>query len=63
MNYDNIRRGGLIAVSLRENDELIDVKLTDGTKDILLVTRNGMSIRFNEKDARPLGRVSQGVRV
>lgn len=62
MNYDNIRRGGLIAVSLRENDELIDVKLTDGTKDILLVTRNGMSIRFNEKDARPLGRVSQGVR-
>ena len=62
MNYDNIRKGGLIAVTLRENDELIDVQLTDGTKDILLVTRNGLSIRFNEKDARPLGRVSQGVR-
>lgn len=62
MEYDNIRKGGLTAVTLRENDELIDVRLTDGTKDILLVTRNGMSIRFNEKDARPLGRVSMGVR-
>ncbi|MFZ5988739.1 MAG: DNA gyrase subunit A [Bacillota bacterium] len=62
MEYDNIRKGGLTAVALRENDELIDVRLTDGTKDILLVTRNGMSIRFNEEDARPLGRVSQGVR-
>jgi DNA gyrase subunit A len=62
MDYDNIRKGGLIAVSLRENDELIDVQLTDGKKDILLVTRNGLSIRFNEQDARPLGRVSQGVR-
>ncbi|MDQ2086005.1 DNA gyrase subunit A [Herbivorax sp. ANBcel31] len=62
MEYNNIRKGGLTAVSLRENDELIDVRLTDGEKDIILVTRNGMSIRFNEKDARPLGRVSQGVR-
>jgi DNA gyrase subunit A len=62
MEYDRIRKGGLTAVSLRENDELIDVMLTDGTKDILLVTRNGMSIRFNEEDVRPLGRVSQGVR-
>ncbi|TYQ14744.1 UNVERIFIED_CONTAM: DNA gyrase subunit A [Acetivibrio alkalicellulosi] len=62
MEYDNIRKGGLTAVSLRENDELIDVRLTDGNKDIIIVTKNGMSIRFNEKDARPLGRVSQGVR-
>lgn len=62
MQYDNIRRGGLIAVSLRENDELIGVRLTDGTKDIILVTRNGLSIRFNETDVRPSGRVSQGVR-
>jgi len=62
MEYDHIRKGGLTAVTLKENDELIDVKLTDGTKDILLVTRNGMSIRFNEKDVRPLGRVSMGVR-
>ena len=62
MEYGHIRKGGLNAVTLRENDELIDVRLTDGTKDILLVTRNGMSIRFNEKDVRPLGRVSRGVR-
>ncbi len=62
MEYDKIRKGGLTAVALRENDELIDVRLTDGTKDILLVTKNGMSIRFNEEDVRPLGRVSQGVR-
>lgn len=62
MEYDSIRRGGLAAVTLRENDELIDVRLTDGTKDIILVTREGMSIRFEESDVRPLGRVSQGVR-
>lgn len=62
MEYDSIRKGGLAAVTLRENDELIDVRLTDGTKDIILVTREGMSIRFEESDVRPLGRVSQGVR-
>ena len=62
MQYDHIRRGGLAAVTLRENDELIDVRLTDGEKDIILVTRNGMSIRFKESDVRPLGRVSQGVK-
>jgi len=62
MEYDNIRRGGLAAVTLRENDELIGVRLTDGSKDIILVTRKGMAIRFNETDVRPLGRVSQGVR-
>ncbi len=59
--YDNIRKGGITGVVLRENDELIDVKLTDGNQDIILVTRGGMSIRFNETDARPVGRVSQGV--
>lgn len=62
MEYDNIRKGGLTAVVLREGDELIDVKLTDGNQDIMLVTRHGMSIRFNETDARPIGRVSQGVK-
>lgn len=62
MQYDNIRKGGLAAVTLRENDELIDVRLTDGEKDIILVTREGMSIRFRESDVRPLGRVSQGVK-
>lgn len=61
MQYSNIRRSGLAAVTLREDDELIDVRLTDGERDIILVTRNGMSIRFNERDVRPLGRVSQGV--
>lgn len=62
MQYDNIRKGGLAAVTLRENDELIDVRLTDGEQDIILVTREGMSIRFRESDVRPLGRVSQGVK-
>lgn len=62
MEYDSIRKGGLAAVVLRDNDELIDVKLTDGNQDMMLVTRMGMSIRFNEKDVRPIGRVSMGVK-
>lgn len=62
MEYDNIRKGGLNGVTLRENDELVDVKLTDGSRDIMIVTRNGIGIRFNETDARPIGRVSQGVK-
>ena len=62
MEYNSIRKGGLAAVALRENDELIDVKLTDGNQDIMLSTVNGMAIRFNETDARPIGRVSQGVK-
>lgn len=59
--YQNIRRGGLIAVTLIENDELIEVRLTEGDQDIMLITRKGMSIRFNECDVRPTGRTSQGV--
>jgi len=59
--YANIRRSGLLAVTLKEDDELIETRLTDGTRDILLITKNGMSIRFNEKDVRPTGRTSQGV--
>lgn len=59
--YENIRKGGLTAIVLKEDDELVGVKLTDGTQDILLATRNGMSIRFSEKDVRTVGRVSQGV--
>lgn len=62
MEYSNIRKKGLTAVVLRENDELIDVKLTDGNSQIIMVTRKGMSIKFNETDVRPLGRVSMGVR-
>jgi DNA gyrase subunit A len=59
--YEHIRRSGLLAVSLKENDELIEVRLTDGSHDILLITKNGMSIRFAESDVRPTGRTSQGV--
>ena len=59
--YSNIRKTGLQAISLREEDELIEVKVTDGKKDIILVTKNGMSIRFHETDVRATGRVSMGV--
>ena len=59
--YRNIRKTGLQAISLREDDELIEVKITDGEKDVILVTKNGMSIRFKETDVRTTGRVSMGV--
>jgi len=59
--YMNIRKTGLQAISLREDDELIEVKATNGEKDILLVTKYGMCIRFKEKDVRSTGRVSMGV--
>lgn len=59
--YFNIRKGGLAAITLREGDELISTRLTDGAHDIMLVTRQGMAIRFREKNARPMGRTSQGV--
>ena len=60
--YSNIRQNGLKAVNLREGDELISVMETDGTKDIIVGTRDGMSIIFSEDDVRPMGRVSTGVR-
>lgn len=60
--YSNIRQNGLKAVNLREGDELISVMETDGTKNIVVGTRDGMSIIFNEEDVRPMGRVSTGVR-
>lgn len=59
--YANMRKTGLQAILLRENDELIEVKMTDHTEDIFLATRNGMSIRFKETDIRITGRVSYGV--
>ncbi len=62
VDYTNINKGGLIAVNLRENDELIGVRLTEGEHDITLVTKHGMSIRFNENDVRDTGRNTQGVR-
>ena len=60
--YANIRSGGIIAVNLDEGDKLIAVALTDGRQDVLLASKNGKSIRFHEGDARPMGRVSRGVR-
>lgn len=60
--YCNIRKGGLIALELREGDELINARLADEEKDIMLVTRKGMSIRFSEADVRSTGRASIGVR-
>ena len=59
--YANIRKTGLAAINLREDDELIEVKVTDGQKDIFLVSKYGQCIRFNENDVRTTGRVSIGV--
>lgn len=60
-DYENIRKSGLQAINLREDDELIEVKSTNRKKDIILVTKNGQCIRFDEKDVRPTGRTSMGV--
>lgn len=60
--YISIRKSGLNAINLRDDDELIGVRLTDGNSEILMATKNGYAIRFNEKDARPLGRNTSGVR-
>ena len=62
LDYANVRKTGLAAISLREEDELIEVKATDNTKDIILVTKYGQCIRFKETDVRVTGRVSMGVR-
>ena len=59
--YANIRKTGLQAINLREDDDLIEVKLTNNENDIFLITKNGMCIRFKEKDVRPTGRTSMGV--
>ncbi|MBC5998198.1 DNA gyrase subunit A [Romboutsia ilealis] len=60
--FKNINKSGLIAIGLRADDELIDVKLTDGNKEVLLVTKDGMSIRFDENDIRHMGRTAMGVK-
>jgi DNA gyrase subunit A len=60
--YSNPRAKGIAAIKIDQDDELIGVRLTDGSKDVILSTRNGLSIRFNEKDAREIGRVARGVR-
>lgn len=60
--YVNVRKTGLAAIVLRDDDELIEVKATDNKKNIFLVTKDGMCIRFKESDVRSTGRVSMGVR-
>ncbi len=59
--YNSARKTGLQAITLKENDELITVKLTDGEDNVVLVTTGGMCITFDEKDVRPMGRTAQGV--
>ncbi|NLM51666.1 MAG: DNA gyrase subunit A [Firmicutes bacterium] len=61
-DFVNARKSGIIAISLRENDELISVRLTDGNYQVAMVTAGGFSIRFAEEDVRPMGRTAQGVR-
>ncbi len=60
--YNTNRKGGLNAISLNEDDELINVKLTTGESEVFVITRNGKSIRFKETDVRPMGRTAHGVR-
>ena len=62
MDFANIRKTGLAAITLKDDDELIEVKITDNTKDIFLVTKNGQCIRFHETDVRCMGRTAMGVR-
>ncbi|MBZ6484713.1 DNA gyrase subunit A [Priestia aryabhattai] len=61
-SFENIRNSGLIALNLREEDELISVKLTDGKRDMVIGTKKGMLIRFNENDVRSMGRTATGVK-
>jgi DNA gyrase subunit A len=60
--YGNVRAVGLNAISVRDGDELIDVQITSGDDEVILATTEGMAIRFHESDARPMGRVTEGVR-
>ncbi len=60
--FGSIRRGGLIGITLDQNDELIEVKLTDGSQEMIMVTQNGQSIRYPETDVRPTGRTARGVK-
>src|SRR5208282_4629463 len=60
--FANVRKGGIIAITIESGDTLIDVKLTSGQDQVVLITRDGMSIRFSEEDVRPMGRPAAGVR-
>ena len=59
--YDSGKKTGLISITLKDDDELIDVRLSDGNNNIVMVTKKGMSITYSEKDVRPVGRTAQGV--
>jgi DNA gyrase subunit A len=61
-DFANVRKGGIIAIGIDPGDDLIEVKLTTGKNEVVIITRDGMSIRFNEEDARPMGRPAAGVR-
>ena len=61
-DFQNIRTNGIIAINVDEGDQLLDVVLTDGTKRIFIATHNGLAIRFDEKNVRPMGRATRGVR-
>src|SRR5690606_11613473 len=60
--FENIRRNGLKAIELKEDDELIAVRKTDGNREIIVVTKKGMAIRFDEKDVREMSRAAMGVK-
>lgn len=60
--YSNIRKSGLQSITLKDDDEIVDVRITDGNSDIILVTNTGLSIRFKESDVRAVGRTSMGVK-
>ena len=62
MAYSNPRRHGIVAITLEKGDELINVEMTDGTQQIILATKNGIAVRFEERDVRATGRSAQGVR-
>ncbi|MBD3210629.1 DNA gyrase subunit A [Candidatus Micrarchaeota archaeon] len=60
-NFKNVRRGGIIAITLKEGDRLVEVRKTDGKQEVLIATKKGQAIRFRETDAREIGRTGQGV--
>ena len=60
-DFDNVRRGGILAITIEEGDELIEAELTNGSNSVVLVTHDGISLRFHEEDARPMGRTAVGV--
>ena len=61
-DFNNIRKGGLFAITVRDSDELIAVRLTDGKRELIVGTKKGMAIRYNENDVRPMGRTAAGVK-